>query len=149
MWLLLTKLAWFRTGKRCFVSLLRFSHAANVRVAKVEKDLNNLSTQQRWLNNNYGLNKYFFWCKSLIIISFRSKILRVFIHIYLPLTLWLEFLSQCEDISLIIWFSSPDCESHLKGRSKNLQYVRVRIFSQILDICMVHSIQFFIFISKI
>ena len=30
------------------------------------------------------------------------------IHLYLPSTLWAEFLSQCEDISLIIWFSSPD-----------------------------------------
>ena len=71
------------------------------------------------------------------------------IHLYLPPTLWAEFLSQCEDISLIIWFSGPDCDSHLKGKSKNLQYVRVRIFSQILDICGVHSIQFFILISKI
>ena len=79
---------------------------------------------------------------------FKSKNIKG-IHLYLPSTLWAEFLSQCEDISLIIWFSGPDCESHLKGKSKNLQYVRVRIFSQILDICLVHSIQFFIFISKI
>ena len=71
------------------------------------------------------------------------------IHLNLPPTLWAEFLSQCEDISLIIWFSGPDCDSHLKGKSKNLQYVRVQIFSQILDICWVYSIQFFIFISKI
>ena len=32
---------------------------------------------------------------------------------------------------------------------KNLKYVRVRIFYQILEILLVHSIQFFIFISKI
>ena len=49
---------------------------------------------------------------------------------------------QCEDISLIIWFSSLDRDSNLKGKSKNLQYVRVQIFSQILDILVVHSIHF-------
>ena len=70
------------------------------------------------------------------------------IHLYLPPTLWAEFLSQCEDISLIIWFSGPDCDSHLKGKSKNLQYVRVRIFSQILDICCVYSIQFLFSFQK-
>ena len=43
------------------------------------------------------------------------------IHLYLPLILWAEFLSQCEDISFIIWFSGLDCDSHLKGKSKNLQ----------------------------
>ena len=71
------------------------------------------------------------------------------IHLYLSPLLWVEFLSQCEDISLIIWFSGPNCESHLKGKSKNLQYFCVQIFSQILDICLVHSIHFFTHISKI
>ena len=61
------------------------------------------------------------------------------IHLYLPPTLWAEFLSQCEDISLIIWFSGPDCDSHLKGKSKILQYVRVQVFSQIL--ALVESFQ--------
>ena len=70
------------------------------------------------------------------------------IHLYLPPPLWAEFLSQCEDISLIIWFSSPVCDSHLKGKSKNLQYVRVPIFPQILDICWVHSIQFLFSFQK-
>ena len=37
---------------------------------------------------------------------------------YLPPTLWAEFLSQCEDISLSIWFSGPDCDSHVKGKTK-------------------------------
>ena len=50
------------------------------------------------------------------------------IHLYLPPTLWTEFLSQWEDISLSIWFSGPDCDSHLKGKSKNFQYVRVPSF---------------------
>ena len=56
--------------------------------------------------------------------------------------MWTEFLSQCEDISFIIWFSGPYCDSHLKGQSKNLQYIHVRIFSQILDICWVTQSSF-------
>ena len=71
------------------------------------------------------------------------------IHLYLPPQLWAEFLSLCEDISFIIWFSCPYCDSQLKGKRKNLQYIRVQIFSQILEILVVHSIQFFIFIAKI
>ena len=50
------------------------------------------------------------------------------IHLYLPSTLWAEFLSQCEDISLSIWFSGLDCDSHVKGKNKHLQYIPVWIF---------------------
>ena len=70
------------------------------------------------------------------------------INMYLSLTLSEEFLSQCEDISFIIWFSGPDCDSHLKGKSKNLQYISVQIFSQILDICWIYSIQFLSLFQK-
>ena len=71
------------------------------------------------------------------------------IHLYLP-----QYYERnsCHNVKIFLLssvFSGLDCDSHLKGKSKNLQYVRVRIFSQILDICGVHSIQFFILISKI
>ena len=38
---------------------------------------------------------------------------------------------------------------NVEGKSKNLQYIGVRIFSQILTIFIVHSIQFFILSSKL
>ena len=69
-------------------------------------------------------------------------------HLHLDLSpeLWAEFCSQCEKISDFIW-SLPHFAGHNEeGKSKNLQYVGVRIFSQILDIFVVHSIQFFILI---
>ena len=71
------------------------------------------------------------------------------IHLYLP-----QYFERnsCHNVNIFLLspgFSGPDCDSHLKGKSRNLQYVRVRIFSQILNILVVHSIQFFILISKI
>ena len=38
---------------------------------------------------------------------------------------------------------------NMEGKSKNLKYSQVQIFSQIFEILMIQSIQFFIFISKI
>ena len=71
------------------------------------------------------------------------------IHLYLP-----QYFERnsCHNVKIFLLssgFSGPDCDSHLMGKSKNLQYVRVWIFSQILGICWVHSIKFFILISKI
>ena len=57
------------------------------------------------------------------------------------LTMWRHFFYH-----LVFWPS--ECDSHLKGKSKNLQYVRVRVFSQILAILVVHSLQFFISFLK-
>ena len=71
------------------------------------------------------------------------------IHLYLP-----QYCERnsCHIVKIFLLssgVSGQDCDSHLKGKSKNLKYVRVPIFSQILDILVVYSIQFFISISKI
>ena len=64
------------------------------------------------------------------------------IHLYLPQYCESNSCHNVKIFPLSSGFSGPDRDSHLKGKSKNLQYVCVRIFSQILDICWVHSIQF-------
>ena len=70
------------------------------------------------------------------------------IHLCLPQTLWVEFLSQCEDISFIIWFSGQSCDSHSKGKTEIFIMFAFEFFSQILDIFLVYSIQFFFSFQK-
>ena len=65
------------------------------------------------------------------------------IHLYLP-----QYCERnsCHNVKLFLLssgFSGPNCDWHLMGKNKNLQYVRVQIFSQIMDILVVHLIQFF------
>ena len=57
------------------------------------------------------------------------------LHLDLSPTLWVEFGSQCKKISDFVGHN-------VEGKSKNLQYVGVPTFSQILIIVIVHSIQF-------
>ena len=46
------------------------------------------------------------------------------IHLYLPPTLWAEFLSQCEDISLIIWFSGLELIWSILEKNFSLGYLQ-------------------------
>ena len=125
----------------------KWAQASRVKGEGLTSELSFTIFTSFFLPNNDDINKLL--TQLDFVRSIRWYYLNKGIHLYLSLILWAEFLSQCEDISLIIWFSGPNCDSYLKGKSKNLQYVRVQIFSQILDICWVHSIQFFILISKI
>ena len=144
---------WKANAKICNTFAFKFwtfypvfhSHFKNINVFEIGPKL---CCYRIFFNGTIFLEEEFLWNVKRLRELFR-------VHLDLSLTMWAEF-----GIPLTLWELFPlhlDLPRLCRSQSahnllticKNSKYVRVRIFSQILEILLIHSIQFFILISKI
>ena len=85
---------------------------------------------------------YYSACLSYIFIQLNK---RLRLNLFSTLWLWEGFRLHFD----LPWLCHSQSAHNVEGKSKNLKHVRIQILSQIVEILIVHSIQFFILISKI